>query len=587
MAVPQGEEIPMSVHVGFRKLKARHLAALGFSMLICGSALAAPYLGPDTTRADAARLVAQASFGPTFALPAGSAGDEVTRVAKLGVTAYLNEQFAATPTHYVGFAYVSETPASTCQPGTTCYRDNYSSFQIQRQFFQNAVAAPDQLRQRVAYALSQLLVVSANKTPRAYGMQDYQNLLIDNAFGNYKDLLTQVTLHPVMGRYLDMVNNDKGNAATGTKPNENYARELLQLFSIGLYKLNLDGSIDMSGGAPQPTNDLAVVDGFAAALTGWTYPTVAGAKPATGHNPVNYAGQMEPRPALHDSASVKPLLNGASIPGGGTPAADLATAIANVFNHPNVGPFVSKRLILALVTSNPSAAYVARVAGVFNDDGTPQHVRGNLQAVVTAILTDAEARGDASADPQFGHLRDHGLFLAAAMRALVGGQAGSTGLNDGVYLRAVSSNLGQDIYDPPSVFNFYPPSYPLPGGSPGTIGPEFAILDAATMVNRINTVQRLLYGGIVAADATVTGSTGTRADLSALASIANQGGNAAVLVDTIGTALVGGWVSSTNAPAARSTILGAVNAVPATNATGRVQLALYLILASGQYQAER
>lgn len=577
----------MRLNVGLRTLRGHMSIAAFAAVLVPVAAAAAPYLGPNTTRSDAARLVAQASFGPTFAIPIGSPGDEVTRVAGLGVTAYLNEQFGATPTHYSGYSYISETPSATCQPGTTCYRDNYSSFQIQRQFFQNAVSAPDQLRQRVAYALSQLLVVSANKVPRAYGMQDYQNLLIDNAFGNYKDVLTKVTLHPVMGHYLDMVNNDKGNPANGTKPNENYARELLQLFSIGLYKLNLDGSIDLSTGAPQLTNDVTVVDGFAAALTGWTYPTVTGATPTTGHNLVNYAGQMEPRPALHDSASVKPLLNGASIAGGGTPQSDLAAAITNVFNHPNVGPFVSKRLILALVTSNPSSGYVSRVATVFNDDGTLQHVRGNLQAVITAVLTDAEARGDSSADPLFGHLRDHGLFLASAMRALIGGQAGSTGLNDGVYLRAVSSNLGEDIYDPPSVFNFYPPAYPLPGGMPGTLGPEFAILDAATMVNRINTVERLLYGGIVAPDATVTGSTGTRADLSTLASIANQGGDATVLVDTIGTALVGGWVSPANAPAARSTILGAVNAVPSSNATGRVQLALYLIVASGQYQAER
>ena len=577
----------MKLSLGLRALQVRASIAALAALLASGPAASAPYLGPNTTRADAARLIAQASFGPTFAIPSGSPGDEVTRVAALGVTAYLNEQFGAPPTHYSGFSYISETPSATCQPGTVCYRDNYTIFQIQRQFFQKAVTAPDQLRQRVAYALSQLLVVSANKVPRAYGMQDYQNLLIDNAFGNYKDILTKVTLHPEMGRYLDMVNNDKGNAANGTKPNENYARELMQLFSIGLYKLNLDGSIDLSAGAPQPTNDLAVVDGFAAALTGWTYPTIAGATPSTGHNPVNYAGQMEPRPALHDSASVKHLLNGASIAGGGTPQSDLAAAINNLFSHPNVGPFVSKRLILALVTSNPSGQYVSRVATVFNDDGTPQHVRGNMKAVISAILTDPEARGDSSADPMFGHLRDPGLFLASSMRALIGGQAGSTGLNDGVYLRAVSANLGEDIYDPPSVFNFYPPAYPLPGGPPGSSGPEFAIVDAATMVNRINVVERLLYGGIVAPDATVTGSTGTRADLSTLVPIANQGGNATVLVDTLGTALVGGWVSPTQAPAARSTILSAVNAVPSSNAMGRVQLAFYLILASGQYQAER
>jgi uncharacterized protein (DUF1800 family) len=209
----------------------------------------------------------------------------------------------------------------------------------------------------------------------------------NDAFGNFSTLLTDVTLSPVMGNYLDMVNNDKpGN---GVDPNENYAREVMQLFSIGLEQLNHDGTPQLDGsGNPIPTYDQDTIEGFAHTFTGWTYPTKPGAT-ARWRNPEYYGGPMIPFDNHHDTGS-KLLLNGVTLPAGGTTQGDLTAALQNIFNHPNVGPFISKQLIQRLVTSNPSPEYVSRVAGVFNDNGSG--VRGDLKAVVTAILLDQEAR---------------------------------------------------------------------------------------------------------------------------------------------------------------------------------------------------
>src|SRR5262249_14017715 len=291
-----------------------------------------------------------------------------------------------------------------------------------------------------------------------------------------------VTLSPAMGRYLNMVNNDKPNPALGTNPNENYARELMQLFSIGLVQLQPDGSPLVDGsGAPVPSYDQDVVMATARVLTGWTYPTQPGANPR-GHNPEYYLGPMIPVAANHDTGS-KQILGGTVLPAGQSAEADLQQALDVLFAHPNVGPFIGKQLIQHLVTANPSPAYVARISAVVADDG--HGARGNLGAVVRAILLDPEARGDSKTDPSYGRVKDPVLLLTGLARAL-----GVT--TDGVYFASTAGAVEQGVYQAPSVFSFYPPDYPLPGGA-GLLSPASALMDSASVFTRANAVRTLLY----------------------------------------------------------------------------------------------
>ena len=523
---------------------------------------------PIVSQADAARLLEQSSFGAT--------AQDIAHLQSVGFDAYLDEQFAAAPTGYSGFAYVSNKSPANCSydaaaptgPASLCHRDKYSLFQVQRQFFRNALSGSDQLRQRVAFALSQIFVVSGVKINRAYGMAAYQNMLLQDAFGNFRALLNDVTLSPVMGYYLDMVNNVKANPALGTSANENYARELLQLFSIGTDLLNIDGSVQTDGqGHSIPAYNQDVIKGYAKVFTGWTYPPRPGAISQWG-NPTNYEGTMVSFASHHDSGS-KLILQGRVLPGGQTPEQDLADGLDAVFNHPNVGPFIGKQLIQHLVTSNPSPQYITRVAAVFNDNG--QGVRGDLRAVIRAILLDPEARGDGNSDPNYGHLREPVLFMTSMLRNL-GGQS------DGVYLRSQAKSMQQDLFTPPSVFNYFPPSYVIPGLT--TLGPEFGIQDAISALNRANFVYQLVYGDGAAADPTVTGSTGTSLDLSSYQSSA---ANADTLVELLNQRMMHGTLS----PVASATIAQAVNAVSATDSINRVRMAVYLLASSQQYQVER
>jgi uncharacterized protein (DUF1800 family) len=515
--------------------------------------------------ADASRLLEQATFGVT--------STDVAQVESTGVSAYIAAQLTATPSQYTGFSYTSHTAPSSCQyDGTAdaaslCARDQYSSFQVQRQFFKHALGDTDQLRQRVAFALSQIFVVSSIEIYEAYGLADYQNMLLKDAFANYRSVLQDVTLSPAMGRYLDMAGNAKTNAAAGTEPNENYGREVMQLMSLGLYVLNADGSVQTDGsGAPIPTYTQAVVDGFSAVFTGWTYPPLAGAASTWG-NPINYDGVMVSFPSQHEPGS-KLLLNGLRTSPNQTPEQDLKTALDDIFNHPNVGPFIGRQLIQHLVTSNPSPAYVARISAVFANNG--QGVRGDLGAVVTAILTDPEARGSAPTAANFGHLLEPALFVTAPLRSL-GGQS------DGVYLSSASASMGQTIYGATSVFNYYAPGYTLPGSS--TLAPEFDIDNAATALARANFCDTLMMEGGAKASATVSGSTGTRIDLTRFETTAGP----AALVNQLNQTLMHGSLSTQ----AASVIQTAVAAQGTASALAPVQTAAYLIVSSNQYQVER
>ncbi len=558
-------------------LKASVLAPLvALGLVACGGGGSGTGAGPAPpssgggqppaamTADDASRLADQAAFGPTPTL--------VAQISQQG-SAWIDAQIQAPPTGYPALTVVSPNVAIGCPAtlpaGNTCVRDNYSAFPIRRVFFQNALNGPDQLRQRVALAYSQIFVVSSVQIAPAYALREYQQMLLNDAFVNFRQILQDVTLSPVMGAYLNMANNNKGNAAKGISPNENYAREVMQLFSIGVNTLNSDGSLMLQNGAAVPTYTQATIEGFASLFTGWTYPTAPGVA-AQFNNPEYFIGQMIAVPSNHDT-NPKLVLGGTTLPGNQTPQADLQQGLDNIFNHPNVGPFIGKQLIQFLVTSNPSPAYVGRITAVFNNDGTG--TRGNMAAVIKAILMDPEARGSTITSASYGKLREPAVDVIAVLRAL-------NGSTDGVYPISAASSMGQPLFGPNTVFSFYPPSYPLPG-SATLLAPQFGILNTATAVARLNFLYSLLYSPNGIAPATnVPGATGTQVDFSLYETDA---GDANALVSQFDANVLHHTMAVNEADA----IVPAVDAVVATDALNRSRAAAYLVFASARYQITR
>ena len=518
-------------------------------------------------RLDASRLLKQGSFGPTPA--------EIDRVATLGTSAWLNEQFSAAASQYTPREYVPQTRPDTCVNATTqpitptsyCQRDNYSLFPTQLEFYKQAITGNDQLRQRVAWALSQFFVISQVDVNLPYGMGDYQQMLRDNAFGNFRTLLEKVTLHPAMGRFLDMANNQKTTSA-GISPNENYAREILQLFSNGVNLLNDDGT-EKKGldGKPIEAYTQDEIKGFAKVFTGWTYPTRAGIAATTRLNGQNLAGTMEPRETFHDVGS-KDLLGSAVAPANTPAYADLTGALDNVFSYANVPPFVSRFMIQKLVTGNPSPSYVARVAAVFKNNGSG--IRGDLKAVVTAILTDIEARGAAKFEPTYGHLQEPVLLVTGIARAL-------TAKTDGFYFYNSSNGLGQTVFAAPSVFNYYPPDYVV--SAVNVNSPEFGIFNSTTALSRVNFANSVLYGTINISTA-LYGATGTQFDWTPFTSVAADSN---ALLDRVNEVMFAGKLTTTT----RATLKTAIDAVAATDPMGRARAALYLSVAAPEAQIAR
>ncbi len=482
------------------------------------------------TAAVASRFLEQASWGPN--------STTIAQTQQAGFQGYLAQQFSA--------------PVSTYKtPGP---KDDLTF--VQKQFFVNATQGQDQLRQRISFALSQIMVISAFKIgdPTAFSL--WMNMMQNDAFGNFSTLLKDVTLSPSMGYYLDMGNND---GCSGCSPNENYGREVMQLFTIGLAELNPDGTPQLDGsGNPIPTYTQDTIEGFSHAFTGWSYPPVPG-KPAQFYNQPYYSGPMLPYDAHHDKGS-KLLLNGVTLAAGGNIQDDLNAALGNIFNHPNVGPFISKQLIQKLVTSNPSPDYVSRVTKVFNDNGSG--VRGDMKAVVTAILLDPEARrGDDPTQVQAsdGHLREPLLHMMTVMRAL-------NATTDGSNLMYYASDMRQNPFDPTTVFNFYPPNYQVQGTQ--LLGPEFKIFNSSTSISRINFVNDLVYGSV---------SQGTKTNISPYVGVASDVNK---LLDLVSLNMLHGQMSG----GMRSTLLSTLTAI--TDNTRRAQTALYLTGSSSQFQVQ-
>ncbi|HTS47277.1 MAG TPA: DUF1800 domain-containing protein, partial [Bryobacteraceae bacterium] len=484
---------------------------------------------PTVSYLAAARFLEQASWGPDAA--------SIAHVQAIGFDAWLTEQFAA--------------------PVSTYKSSNDSSNNLVNQqsgFFVNAMRGPDQLRQRVAFALSQIFVVSGLKTGEPRQMVPYLNMLAQDAFGTYLNVLHDVTLSPTMGVYLDMVNNDKGDPASGTAPNENYARESMQLFSIGTVLLNPDGSRQLDGsGNPIPTYDQPTITSTAHALTGWTFP---GKAITHGHNPENYNGPMVALEANHDETA-KTIVGGILLPAGQSAQQDVNAVLQALATHPNAAPFISLRLIEHLVTSNPSPAYIGRISQVFTSTG------GDLSQVVRAILLDPEARqGDDPGNAPIangGHLREPLLFVLAMMKNL-----GASVVNQNP-IEALAAGMGQNLFYPGSVFNYYSPLYRL---SSGLQAPEFQLLTSATALVRANVVQDLVARSL---DGDI------HYDLTPFTALA---GSPSDLVDAVDNAFLYGRLPAS----LKSDIAAAITA--STSSADRARNAIYLVATSSLYQVE-
>lgn len=543
----------------YQEMFDRGWKALGAAICVPGVSMVA--------EADAYRLLKQATFGATEAA--------MNEVKQIGVTAWVDSQLnmpVLSKMPALEF-YPTQAPTTCTNNGVAssaaslCARDNYTFFQLQLRFTQNALKQADQLRQRVAFALSQILVTSGvDATLMPYGMAKYQQLFLDGAFGNYKDLLKAVTLSPAMGDYLNMANSNKPDVARGISANENFAREIMQLFSIGLYELNQDGTMktDIQGNLI-PTYSQTTVENLARVFTGWTYPGFGNVAP-TRNNPAYYEYPMMPVESNHDTGA-KTLLNGFVIPAGLNARQDLDMALDHLFSHANVAPFISKQLIQKLVSGDPSPAYVGRVSAVFNNNGAG--VRGDLKAVVRAILLDPEARGPIKTVAGAGKLKEPVLMALSAYRGL-------GGINDGVWVRTQYASMAQDLFRAPTVFNYYAPDNTV---SNGKLGPEFEILTSTTAFARTNFLRNAINVNY-AIDATVPGATGTTVDWAPWQALA---ANPAALVDKLSWVFTAGAMSTS----AQQQVVNAVNAIAATDTLGRARTAAYLVLSSSHFQVDR
>ena len=437
----------------------------------------------------ASRLASRTTFGGDW--------NTIQDIDRLGAEAWLDRQFSLPLSSHDA---VVDDLVSLEQEGAFDELIASSDFNNIQAFFSRAawwhttVTAQDQLRQRVAYALSQIFVISDTVNTlllSTYATSNYYDMLLENAFGNYRDLLLDVTLHPSMGLYLSHLNNAKGDPETGTFPDENYAREVMQLFSIGLFELNKDGSerVDASG-RPIATYDNEDIGEFAKIFTGLGY---GGANMRFGSRRQSFREPMRMFNEFHEP-SEKRLLNGFVVPPGQDGLTDIEMAVDNLFNHPNTPPFISRQLIQRLVTSNPSPAYISRVSDTFIDNG--EGVRGDLQAVVRAILLDPEALAAPAAERTFGKLREPLLRYTAMLRQL------NVQSPDGFYANlgvVVQDSIQQHPLSAPSVFNFFLPDHiPIgPLGDAGLVAPEFQITNSNSVVEISNLMQVAVVGDFV------------------------------------------------------------------------------------------
>jgi uncharacterized protein (DUF1800 family) len=506
----------------------------------------------------AARFLAQATYGAT--LP------EIARLRTLGIEAWIQEQRTVPQTRLLPYIRAVREARQRENPDAGVWTDV-----LTEAWWQAAVAGPDQLRQRVAFALSEILVVSSdsNLGGEIDGLAVYYDTLAAHAFGNFRDLLREVTLSPAMGVYLSMARNQKPDPAAGIYPDENYAREVMQLFSIGLNKLHPDGSLVLaSNGLPIPTYDQTVITGLAHVFTGWSF---ASDDPEYNYvwGPPDFTRPMQHYGRYHDQGA-KRLLDGEVLTPGLSGPQEIDYVVDVLFRHPNTGPFLARQLIQRLVTSNPSPGYIYRVARVFADDGTG--TRGNLGAVVRAILTDFEARDPEVARQQgFGKLREPLVRIAHLWRAFNAVPRGGT--YDFSWTR---DRIGQEILQSPTVFNFFQPDYMAPGptAEAGLVAPEFQIATDGNIAHLINILDWFVFRNADWTDDPVL-------DLLVESSLA---ADPDALLDRLDILLLGGAMSSE----LRARLRTVVTDLPRWHsATDRVRAVVFTLVTAPEYAVQK
>ena len=537
---------------------------------------------------DRKRFLEQATFGPTVALD--------QRLRRIGLRTWLAEQLEAPypslNSPYPDIPLKSTNTADTtlgCGPAPSpstleyrvCIRDHYSMYPVQKWFYTEALYGDAQLRHRVAWALAQMWVIAAPDTQQSSWMIAYHKVLSQNAFGNYRTLMKEMTLNPAMGNYLDMARSTRNN------PNENYAREVMQLFTVGLFMLNQDGTLQRdASNNPVPTYTQDTVNNMTKVLTGWSFCNTTCPNSAPGI--VNYKDPMIVVNTNNHDLTAKTLL---TYPGstttnvaactGCTGAAitayannSLEQALDNIYQHPNVAPFVSKYLIQHLVTSNPSPAYVGRISAVFNANRSSST---QMKEVVRAILLDPEARGDVKTDPNYGKLREPVQMVTNLARRFDVKSAALNGPSDGV-VNNLAANIGQSTFQSPTVFNFYPPDYVIPGTA--LPGPEFAIMTTSTSIGRANLGNTLVYSQIGVSE---NAPAGTKLDFAEMQALVVADPTCNRLLDVLNARMLHGTMSAQM----RASILTAVTSIVSTNTLARAQSAVYLVATSSQYQIQR
>jgi uncharacterized protein (DUF1800 family) len=552
----------------------------------------------------AGRFLIQSSFGPNAAA--------ISELLSSTYADWIDRQITLPPTYHLPYVRARVGEFLNKSPGN----DGYQTPR-QEAWWQNAVMAPDQLRQRMGFALSQILVISqdSNLDDDNDGVAAYYDILVRNAFGNYRQLLEEVTLSPMMGTYLSMIRNQK--PSTSQQPDENYAREIMQLFTIGLSQLNLDGSVVLdSGGLPVPTYAQADIVGLAHVFTGWG-PYYDPANPPKQDNGTNQTtsnwfryGWDPLRPMTFYTSfgdlQTRTIVGGVTVASTLTGPQRLKLALDTLFNHPNVGPFLARQLIQRFVTSNPTPAYISRVASAFNNNGSG--VRGDLGATIRAVLLDSEAhRANPLADGQYGKLTEPLLRITRLFRAFpptprIYGVNGDNRL----FLNLLNSypyymDEQAPLYSP-TVFNFFKPEFAKPGAitAAGLVSPEFQIYDDVTAMQEANRNNSLIYSNISVTE-TVPSGMNIKLDLSeplailtaipTAAPLASHAAAQATLVEYFNQRLLGGQMSAFLRQKILDAYTAAITATPsftysAANELKRVQVGLYLVMFSPEFNVQ-
>ena len=522
-------------------------------------------LAAPITEAQAVRFLWKSSFGPTT--------ESIARLQQLGYARFVDEQLAMPTGHFNtymlgNFGTFSESGLrGYCNSNFPNENINTCLTWIQHGnrapsiiFFQSALQDSDQLRLRVMWALSQILVVSTNfETRTGYGIRIYQQMLRDNAFGNYRNLLYKVSKNPVMGEWLDLVNSDKA------LPNQNYARELLQLFSVGTYARHSDGQFQYTSNGSRIENytQTDIIE-FSKALTGWRY---SGSE-------FNFSSEMVSYAPSHDTTEKK-LLRGARVPASSQPETALAAVLDNVMEHPSTAPNIVRQLIQFLVTSHPSPAYVARVVKVWNSDSSG--VRGNLKSVIRAILLDQESLNPPD---NSGRLLEPVIAITGLLRAI-------GGVSDGAFLDLAAASMNQRPLSAPSVFNFYSPDYSLPTSTVRMHAPQFGIVTTPSVLARVDAMHKLIFSDLIAKEIGLPlGITrGTKINWPP-EWISLAGMNLIRLIEILNTRLIGGNLDALS----RSYIQSVVSVLPSgtdEERLARLRKAVFLMLASPQFMTHR